>query len=77
MSQRRASPETADRYDPTQPYYEAYQIDFEFFHLLFTCLSTWGQGTLAEALAARLFRVGIQFISKVQVSFYSIFYWYL
>ena len=31
MSQRKPEP---DRYDPTQPPYEAYKIDFELFRML-------------------------------------------
>jgi hypothetical protein len=54
LSQKRV---TADRYDPTQPAYEAYKVDFELFRLLFVGLSPWGKGTLAESLAGRIFRV--------------------
>lgn len=54
LSQKRV---TADRYDPTQPPYEAYKVDFELFRLLFVGLSPWGKGTLAESLAARIFRL--------------------
>lgn len=54
MSQRKSE---ADRYDPTQPPYEAYKIDFELFRILFGGLSPWGKCSQAESLAARLFRV--------------------
>ncbi|GFG40993.1 hypothetical protein Cfor_12589, partial [Coptotermes formosanus] len=54
LSQRRVA---ADRYDPTQPPYEAYKVDFELFRLLFVGLSPWGKGTQAESLAARIFRL--------------------
>ncbi|XP_043273772.1 TBC1 domain family member 9 isoform X2 [Venturia canescens] len=54
MSQRRSDTE---RYDPTQPPYEAYKIDFELFRILFGGLSPWGKCTQAESLAARLFRL--------------------
>lgn len=46
-----------DRFDPTQPPYEAYKVDFELFRLLFIGLSPWGHGSQAESLAARLFRL--------------------
>jgi hypothetical protein len=54
LSQRRVN---GDRYDPTQPPYEAYKVDFELFRLLFVGLSPWGKGTQAESLAARIFRL--------------------
>ncbi|XP_069703909.1 TBC1 domain family member 9 isoform X3 [Periplaneta americana] len=54
LSQRRV---TTDRYDPTQPPYEAYKVDFELFRLLFVGLSPWGKGTQAESLSARIFRL--------------------
>ncbi|XP_003698790.1 TBC1 domain family member 9 [Apis florea] len=54
MSQRKSEP---DRYDPTQPPYEAYKIDFELFRILFGGLSPWGKCSQAESLAARLFRL--------------------
>lgn len=54
MSQRKSEPE---RYDPTQPPYEAYKVDFELFRILFGGLSPWGKCTQAESLAARLFRL--------------------
>ncbi|KAL2731408.1 TBC1 domain family member 9-like isoform X2 [Vespula squamosa] len=54
MSQRKSEP---DRYDPTQPPYEAYKIDFELFRILFGGLSPWGKCTQAESLSARLFRL--------------------
>ncbi|XP_066586469.1 TBC1 domain family member 9 isoform X2 [Prorops nasuta] len=54
MSQRKTEP---DRYDPTQPPYEAYKIDFELFRILFGGLSPWGKCSQAESLAARLFRL--------------------
>ncbi|XP_063983611.1 TBC1 domain family member 9B isoform X2 [Diachasmimorpha longicaudata] len=54
MSQRKSEP---DRYDPTQPPYEAYRVDFELFRILFGGLSSWGKCSQAESLAARLFRL--------------------
>nr|CAD7588701.1 unnamed protein product [Timema genevievae] len=54
LSQRRVN---SERYDPTQPPYEAYKVDYELFQLLFVGLSPWGKGTQAENLAARLFRL--------------------
>ncbi|XP_015111408.1 TBC1 domain family member 9 [Diachasma alloeum] len=54
MSQRKSEP---DRYDPTQPPYEAYRVDFELFRILFGGLSPWGKCSQAESLAARLFRL--------------------
>ncbi|XP_029039760.1 TBC1 domain family member 9 isoform X2 [Osmia bicornis bicornis] len=54
MSQRKSEP---DRYDPTQPPYEAYKVDFELFRILFGGLSLWGKCSQAESLAARLFRL--------------------
>ncbi|XP_015603181.1 TBC1 domain family member 9 [Cephus cinctus] len=53
-SQRKSEP---DRYDPTQPPYEAYKVDFELFRILFGGLSPWGKCTQAESLSARLFRL--------------------
>lgn len=61
MSQRKSEP---DRYDPTQPPYEAYKVDFDLFKILFGGLSPWGKCTQAESLAARLFRVSSSFINK-------------
>lgn len=54
MSQRKNEP---DRYDPTQPPYEAYKIDYELFRILFGGLSPWGKCSQAESLSARLFRL--------------------
>ncbi|XP_063222042.1 TBC1 domain family member 9 isoform X2 [Bacillus rossius redtenbacheri] len=54
LSQKRVN---SDRYDPTQPPYEAFRVDYELFRLLFVGLSPWGRGTQAENLAARLFRL--------------------
>ncbi|PSN53042.1 hypothetical protein C0J52_03961 [Blattella germanica] len=54
LSQKRV---TAEKYDPTQPSFEAYKIDFELFRLLFEGLSPWGKGIQAESLAARIFRL--------------------
>ncbi|XP_051168465.1 TBC1 domain family member 9 isoform X2 [Leptopilina boulardi] len=54
MSQRKTEP---DRYDPTQPPYEAYKIDYELFRILFGGLSPWGKCSQAESLSARLFRL--------------------
>ncbi|KMQ95815.1 tbc1 domain family member 9 [Lasius niger] len=54
MSQRKSEP---DRYDPTQPPYEAYKVDFDLFRILFGGLSPWGKCTQAESLSARLFRL--------------------
>lgn len=62
MSQRKSEP---DRYDPTQPPYEAYKVDFDLFRILFGGLSPWGKCTQAESLSARLFRVS----SAIQNSF--------
>lgn len=58
MSQRKSEP---DRYDPTQPPYEAYKVDFDLFRILFGGLSPWGKCTQAESLSARLFRVSSAF----------------
>ncbi|XP_014214911.1 TBC1 domain family member 9 isoform X2 [Copidosoma floridanum] len=54
MSQRKSD---SDRYDPTQPPYEVYKIDYDLFRILFGGLSPWGKCTQAESLAARLFRL--------------------
>nr|CAD7578465.1 unnamed protein product [Timema californicum] len=54
LSQRRVN---SERYDPTQPPYEAYKVDYELFQLLFVGLSPWGKGTQADSLSARLFRL--------------------
>ncbi|XP_076653939.1 TBC1 domain family member 8/9 isoform X1 [Halictus rubicundus] len=54
MSQRKSEP---DRYDPMQPPYEAYKVDFELFRILFGGLSPWGKCSQAESLSARLFRL--------------------
>lgn len=63
MSQRKSEP---DRYDPTQPPYEAYKVDFDLFRILFGGLSPWGKCTQAESLSARLFRVSSAFLNKSQ-----------
>lgn len=47
------------RYDPVKPPYEAYNIDYDLFHALFTGISPWGKGGQPEELSARLFRVGV------------------
>ncbi|KAJ9591108.1 hypothetical protein L9F63_002329, partial [Diploptera punctata] len=57
LSQKRVN---ADKYDPAQPPYEAYKIDFELFRFLFVGLSPWGKGMQAESLAARIFRCGVK-----------------
>lgn len=44
-----------ERYDSTQPPYEAYKVDYELFRLIFVGLSPWGKAS--ESLSARLFRV--------------------
>lgn len=62
MSQRKSETE---RYDPTQPPYEAYKIDFELFRIMFGGLSPWGKCTQAESLAARLFRVSFFFAQNI------------
>ncbi|XP_001600394.2 TBC1 domain family member 9 isoform X2 [Nasonia vitripennis] len=54
MCQRKSEP---DRYDPTQPPYEVYKIDYDLFRILFAGLSPWGKCTQAESLSARLFRL--------------------
>lgn len=54
MSQRKSD---SDRYDPTQPPYEVYKIDYDLFRILFGGLSPWGKCSQAESLAARLFRL--------------------
>lgn len=54
----------SDRYDPTQPPYEVYKVDYDLFRILFAGLSPWGQCTQAESLAARLFRVRLMFFSN-------------
>lgn len=75
MSQHRSTPE---RYDPTQPPYEIYKIDYELFRILFGGLSPWGKCTQAESLSARLFRVCVRIIMKVRpmkVTFHLIFCW--
>ena len=46
-----------ERYDPTQPPYEVYKIDYDLFKILFGGLSPWGKCNQAESLSARLFRV--------------------
>jgi len=54
-------PAKAANMDPSTPYYELFKVDFELFHSLFTGLSPWGQCSHAESLAARIFRVKINF----------------
>uniref|UniRef100_A0A1B6C1U8 Rab-GAP TBC domain-containing protein n=1 Tax=Clastoptera arizonana TaxID=38151 RepID=A0A1B6C1U8_9HEMI len=46
-----------DKYDPSKPPYEAYSIDFDLFHNLFTGISPWGKHTRSDDLSARLFRL--------------------
>jgi len=64
MSQRKSEP---DRYDPTQPPYEAYKVDFDLFRILFGGLSPWGKCTQAESLSARLFRVSSVFVNNLNL----------
>lgn len=45
------------KYDASQPAYNSHLIDFELFKLFYNSLSPWGKATMAEDLAARLFRV--------------------
>lgn len=45
------------KYDPSQPPYTAYQIDFQLYTVLFARLSPWGKIPAHEDLAARFFMV--------------------
>lgn len=45
------------KYDPSQPSYMSYQVDFDLFRLIYVKLSPWGAASLAEDVAARIFRV--------------------
>ncbi|XP_076116678.1 TBC1 domain family member 9-like [Mytilus galloprovincialis] len=49
--------DTADKYDPSRPYYELYKIDFDQFKTLFSSLSPWATGQHAEKLALYMFRL--------------------
>ncbi|XP_076114400.1 TBC1 domain family member 9-like [Mytilus galloprovincialis] len=49
--------DTADKYDPSRPYYELYKIDFDQFKTLFLSLSPWATGQHAEKLALYMFRL--------------------
>jgi hypothetical protein len=49
--------DTADKYDPSRPYYELYKIDFDQFKTLFLSLSPWTTGQHAENMALYMFRV--------------------
>lgn len=45
------------KYDPSQPSYMSYHVDFELFRLIYVKLSPWGAAHCAEDVAARIFRV--------------------
>lgn len=49
--------DTADKYDPSRPYYELYKIDFDQFKTLFLSLSPWATGQHAENMALYMFRL--------------------
>lgn len=45
------------KYDASQPAYNSYLIDYQLYKLFYVSLSPWGKASMAEDLAARLFRV--------------------
>ncbi|ESO97799.1 hypothetical protein LOTGIDRAFT_152898 [Lottia gigantea] len=48
--------ETADKYDPSRPYYDLYKVDFDQFKTMFLSLAPWATGVHAGILAIRAFR---------------------
>ncbi|KAK7576494.1 hypothetical protein V9T40_012780 [Parthenolecanium corni] len=45
------------KYDPSQPSYMSYHVDFDLFRLIYVKLSPWGTASYAEDVAARIFRL--------------------
>ncbi|KAJ8299441.1 hypothetical protein KUTeg_023501 [Tegillarca granosa] len=48
--------DTAEKYDPSRPYYELYKVDFDQFKTMFLSLSPWAVGSQGNVLALRAFR---------------------
>ncbi|CAH1786340.1 unnamed protein product [Owenia fusiformis] len=48
---------SAEKYDPSRPYYEQYKVDYDQFKTLFLALSPWSAGYHAETMALRMFRL--------------------
>ena len=49
--------DTADKYDPSRPYYETYKVDFDQFKTMFLSIAPWAKGPRGGVLALRVFRV--------------------
>lgn len=64
------------KYDPSQPSYMSYHVDFDLFKLIYVKLSPWGSASYAEDVAARIFRVSNlqnHVVNSVLYNFYSFF----
>lgn len=48
--------DTADKFDPSRPYYEIYKVDFDQFKTMFLSLVPWATGSQGHVLALRAFR---------------------
>ncbi|KAK6190175.1 hypothetical protein SNE40_002098 [Patella caerulea] len=48
--------DTADKFDPSRPYYEQYKVDYDQFKTMFLSLSPWATGLHAGVLSLRAFR---------------------
>ncbi|XP_060086343.1 TBC1 domain family member 9-like [Ylistrum balloti] len=48
--------DTADKFDPSRPYYEIYKVDFDQFKTMFLSLAPWATGSQSHILALRAFR---------------------
>lgn len=46
-----------DKYDPSQPPYKAYHIDYDLFRVIFASVSPWRKGSSLDDLVARLFQL--------------------
>ncbi|XKL61155.1 hypothetical protein PGB90_008212 [Kerria lacca] len=45
------------KYDPSQPPYMSYQIDFDLYKNIYASISPWGKASQSEDMAARIFRL--------------------
>ncbi|XP_033751283.1 TBC1 domain family member 9-like [Pecten maximus] len=48
--------DSADKFDPSRPYYEIYKVDFDQFKTMFLSLVPWSTGSQGHVLALRAFR---------------------
>lgn len=60
------------KYDPSQPPYMSYQIDFDLYKNIYASISPWGKASQSEDMAARIFRVSVP--SKTISCTYNLFH---